>query len=395
MIVFWGAAFSYGIFFNSFIQDFDWSRATISGAYSVMGLMFGLTSIPTARLCDKYGPRIVIGACGVIMGIGYILMSQVHHIWQLYLFFDIFIAIGMGSYISLLPMAVKWFTKRRALMTAALTSGMGLGSVIFPPIVHYLISIYQWRFTYIILAVVIIVVTLIASQFFKADPRKIGLRPYGESPAESKIDVLTGITPKQAVRTRQFWLICALYFTYLFCQTMILVHIYIHAIGLDVPSASAAGVVSAIGIFQIVGMNVIGYTADRYSNKTGFRIAFSFMAISFIWLLLIARDTPTFYVFGAIMGFAGGSMQILFSPIVAEIFGLKSHGVILGSISFFASWGSASGSFIAGYIYDVNHSYNLAFIICCILALLAIVNISLIRPIGGKKDEIPNSKLVP
>jgi MFS family permease len=107
MVVFWGTLFSYGIFFDSLIKDFGWNRATISGAYSVMGLMFGLTSIPTTRLCDRYGPRIVIGACGAIMGIGYILMSQVQSIWQLYLFFDIFIPVGMGSYISLMPLVVK------------------------------------------------------------------------------------------------------------------------------------------------------------------------------------------------------------------------------------------------------------------------------------------------
>jgi MFS family permease len=176
----------------------------------------------------------------------------------------------------------------------------------------------------------------------------------------------------------------ALYFSYLFCQTMVSVHIYVHAKGLNVPSASAASIISVYGIFQIIGMNIIGYTADRFTNKMGFRIAFSLMVVSFVWLLLVARDATTFYIFGAMMGFSARSMQILFSPMVAEIFGLKSHGVILGATSFMASWGAASGSLVAGYIFDVNHSYAPAFMISSILALLAVVNVSLVRPLEGK-----------
>jgi OFA family oxalate/formate antiporter-like MFS transporter len=72
MIVYWGVTYSYGIFFDSLVKEFGWDRALTSGAYSIMGLLFGLTSIPTAKLCDKFGPRIVISSCGVFMGIGYI-----------------------------------------------------------------------------------------------------------------------------------------------------------------------------------------------------------------------------------------------------------------------------------------------------------------------------------
>ncbi len=120
MTIYWGTTLSYGIFFNSLIKEFGWTRAATSGAYSVMALMFGLTGIIIAKLCDKYGPRIVIGTCGVLMGIGYILLSRINVIWQLYLYYGVFIAIGMCSYISLLPMVTRWFTRRRALMIVCL-----------------------------------------------------------------------------------------------------------------------------------------------------------------------------------------------------------------------------------------------------------------------------------
>jgi len=387
MTIYWGTTLSYGIFFDSLIKEFGWTRAATSGAYSVMALMFGLTGIIIAKLCDKYSPRIVIGTCGVLMGIGYILLSRINVIWQLYLYYGVFIAIGMGSYISLLPMVTRWFTRRRALMIGALSSGMGLGSIIFPPIAQRLISIYQWRFSFIIFAIIVITVVLIATQFLKWDPRKIGLKPYGESETENKDYKLTGLSLPQSIRTQQFWLIGGMYFIYVFCQTTVLVHIYVHALGMNVSSASAASIVSIYGVFQILGMNVSGYMADKYGSKTIFLVSFILMTISFIWLLMLARDALTFDVFAAIMGFTGGSIQIVFAPIIAEIFGLKSQGVILGAVSFMASFGAAAGSVIAGLIFDVNHSYTLAFIICAILAASAVVCTSFIRPIARNKVE--------
>jgi len=180
-----------------------------------------------------------------------------------------------------------------------------------------------------------------------------------------------------------------MYFIYVFCQSAILVHIYIHALHLNVPPAGAAVIVSMYGVFQIAGMNVSGYLADRYSNKTVFFLSFILMTVSLIWLLVLARNTLTFYMFAIMMGFASGSIQILFSPIIAEIFGLKSQGVILGSVSFMASFGAASGSVIAGYIFDVSGGYTLAFIICAVLAASAVVDTSLVRPIAqeGKNVE--------
>jgi OFA family oxalate/formate antiporter-like MFS transporter len=385
MMVYWGTTFSYGIFFDSLLKDFGWTRAATSGAYSLMTLVFGFSGMVIAKLSDKYGPRIVIGACGTLMGIGYIFLSRITEIWHLYLGYDIFIAIGMGSYISLLPMVARWFTKRRALMTAALSSGMGLGSILFPPIVEKLISIYQWRTSFLIFAAIVIVTLLIATQFLKWDPRRLGLKPYGESETGNATLKLTGLALPQAVRTRQFWLLGAMYFSYVFCQTTVLVHIFLHALGMNVSPANAAGIVSIFGVLQIIGMYVNGYIADKFRNRAAFLICFVLLTLSFIWLIFVARDVLTFYIFGAILGFAGGGMQILFSPMTAEIFGLKSHGTILGSLSFLASFGSAMGGFLAGYIFDINKSYTLAFIICGSLAFLAIIYTLLVRPITGPK----------
>lgn len=387
MIVIWGSYFTFGVFFESLLKEFDWSRAVTSGAYSAMGLMFGIMGIPVARLSEKYGPRIVIGACGVIIGGGYLLLSHLGSVWELYLFYALPIGVGMGAYIALLPMIVRWFSKRRALMHGVLFSGMGLGSIVFPPLANWLITNYQWRASFIILGGIVMGVTLIAAQFLKKDPGTMGLRPYGEIKTDKKTSVMTAFNLAQAIRTPPFWLVSGMYFTYLFCSVTVSVHIVIDAIGFGISPAGAAGIMSAIGIFQIIGMNAAGLITDKYGYKTACYLCFGLMILSFLWLLTLARNETTFYIFGAIMGFSGGGTQILFSPMVAGIFGLRSHGVILGTSAFLGSIGSALGAFSAGYIFDKNRSYDLAFIICAVLAALAIFYTAFVPQVKSKETE--------
>ena len=129
---------------------------------------------------------------------------------------------------------------------------------------------------------------------------------------------------------------------------------------------------------------MIGMTADKIGNRNGFIISFILMTVAFIAVLSIA-DAWMLYLFVAILGFACGGMQVLFSPIVAELFGLRSHGEILASTGFIGGMGSALGAAMAGYIFDITGSYSLAFTICVVLSAMAIVSAWLLRPLFRSK----------
>ena len=98
-------------------------------------------------------------------------------------------------------------------------------------------------------------------------------------------------------------------------------------------------------------------------------------------MVILTEEVWVLYLFVGVLGFACGGMQVLFSPIVAELFGLKSHGVILATAGFIGGVGSAIGAAMAGYIFDVTSSYSLAFIICAILAVVAFILALLLRPL--------------
>ena len=74
MVLTWGTMYSFGVFFKPLIAEFGWTRAETSGAYSLYYLLHGLFYIFTGRVNDRFGPRIIVTACGLVLGLGYLLM---------------------------------------------------------------------------------------------------------------------------------------------------------------------------------------------------------------------------------------------------------------------------------------------------------------------------------
>jgi len=378
MMVIWGTFNSFGVFFDPFIKEFGWTRAITSGASALNTILFGILCIFSAGLSQRLGPRWVMTICGIILGLGYFLMAQLTRTWELYLYFGVFVAIGMSPYIPLLSLVPQWFTTHRGGMNAIVLSGMGLGIMIVPPIASYLISVWHWRNAYLLIAIMTLTVMVVASQFLKppSDPL-LGHKNSGLTlPSADQRD--EGLTLRQAIRTRQFVLLCLLYFSFLFCLVSITVHLVIHAIGQHIPANRAALALAIIGGTCVVGMNVMGNIADRFSNKLGLGISYTFMGLSLVWLIP-SHSEWSFYLFSVAFGFAYGGMQVLFSPLVAELFGTRSHGVILAMGALVGSIGAAIGPVVAGYIFDALGSYTVAFVICAVLAFIGLVSTFLLQ----------------
>jgi MFS family permease len=263
-------------------------------------------------------------------------------------------------------------------MNAIVLSGMGLGIMIIPPIASYFISMWQWRNSYRVMAIITLIVMVAASQFLKNPPHQ-PLRDNNSGPNPPLAGLrIEGLTLRQAIRTRQFALLCLLYFSFLFCLVSITVHLVIHAIGLDIPATRAALTLSLIGGACIVGMNAMGNIADRFSNKIALGISYSLMGLSLVWLIP-SHSEWSFYLFSIAFGLAYGGMQVLFSPLVAELFGTRSHGVILATGALVGTIGAAIGPVVAGYIFDAFGSYTIAFIICAMLAFTGLASTFLLQ----------------
>jgi MFS family permease len=167
MAVMYGAYNSFGIFFKPVLTDFNWTRAVTSGGLSLSWIVHGLLGIIMGRLTDRFGPRVVLTICGFLLGLGYLLMSQIGTVWQLYLFYGVIIGAGMGgSWVPIVSTVARWFVKRRNLMTGIVLSGVSIGTLIGAPVASRLISAYDWRMSYVIVGGIVLVVAVLALPSF-------------------------------------------------------------------------------------------------------------------------------------------------------------------------------------------------------------------------------------
>ncbi|MFC1846278.1 MFS transporter [Chloroflexota bacterium] len=384
MMVVLGLHSSFGIFIKPVLIDFQWTRAVISGAFSLSQIAHGLFGIAMGGLSDKYGPRVAMTICGLLSGIGYLLMSQVESIWQLYLFYGVIIGAGSSVFVPLLSTVARWFVKRRSMMTGIVFAGIGVGMLVLPVIIDRLISTYDWRITFAILGITIMVVVIITAQFLKRDPGQAGYTAYSEdNTVQRNMKLETkSFSLRDAVHTRQFWMLFTILVCYGYCFFSIQVHIVPYVTDLGISTSSAAAILATVGGATIIGQTVLGSTGDKIGNRQAFLIGIVLIVLTGLGLM-VTGELWAFFCIAAILGIAFGDCGTQESPLVAWLFGLASHGVIFGFMGFGFTVGAAIGPLLTAHIFDVTGSYWLAFLICTALALIAtILTIFLSSPIS-------------
>ena len=380
----WGINNSFGVFFNPLLTEFGWLRATISGAVSMNLLLHGLVSIFMGGLNDRFGPRLIMTGCGLFLGLGYLLMMGLHTVWQLYLFFGLIAGVGLsGTDVIMLSTIARWFKKKRGTMSGLIKVGTGVGMGVMPVFITWLISTYGWRNAFAVLGILILVIVISLAQFLVRDPAKKCQLPDNEPDANAaRMDsVEHGLTFQETVHTRQFWTVCAVFFMFLVCAGTILLHIVQHAIDLGISAPSASSVLATIGGVSIAGRFLMGSAGDRIGSRMALFICLFFLLAGLLWLQL-AKILWMFYVFAALYGFAHGGFFAIGSPLVADLFGTRSHGLIFGVAIFSSTIGGAIGPTLAGHIFDVTKSYQIVFFILAALSLIGLILTASLKPIN-------------
>jgi len=387
LLVEWGCQYSYGVFFTELCADLNWTRAIVSGAYSLGFFWHGIIYFVAGSLNDRYGPRLTLMISAVIMGLGYALMSIINAPWQLYIFYAVVIGTGLGfCYVPVTSTVPRWFVKRRGTALGLAAAGIGIGTLVLAPLAQFLITKFDWRTSYLILAGLVVVIVPPVSRLMRLDPSEKGLLPYGgegiateskqhDNSPSSAVD----FSLKQATRTRQFWLLAVMYASYPFAAQMVMVHLKAYAVDFDIAEMTAATALGLTGVGSIAGRIAMGNLSDRIGRKACFFIAFLSMAVMMLWLIK-ARQPWQFYLFSVLFGFGHGSCVPLFPAVVGDWFGTKFHGSIFGMLGIALGIGGAIGPLLAGYVYDIRGSYNIAIIIGAVVLFIAMACSFVIKP---------------
>ncbi len=371
-----GAMFTFGVFFKEFQTEFGWSRGLISGASSLAFFVMGMGAIFFGTLNDKFGPRIILTVSGILLGIGYLLMSFIQAPWHLYILYGVFVGIGFSTHdVITLSTLARWFTRLRGRMTGLTKVGTGVGQFVAPILITTLIASFGWRNAYLMIGGFSLITLTLLAQLMKLDPQSIGLLPDGvidngdSNTSSTKLDSLPF---REAFRSLPFWIICFAEFSIFFCLFTIIVHIIPHAQDQGLKPTLAAAILSTVGSVSIIGRIVTGSLIDRIGGKRSLIVSFIILIGSLIWLQF-AIETWMLFTFAIVYGFAHGGFFTVISPLIAELFGTDSLGKLFGIVLFVGTLGGTIGPTISGYIFDVTGSYQSSFAVLTGFAILGLV----------------------
>jgi MFS family permease len=374
-----GTQVTYGVFFNSILTEFQWSRAFIAGASSFAFFLMGLFGVLVGRLNDRYGPKLLMRISALFLGTGLMLMAHVSSPWQLYLYYGVLYGIGLSAIdVLALTTTARWFTRRRGMMTGIVKVGTGAGQFTIPLAASLLIVAYGWRQAYLVIGAAAMILLLFSAHWLKPAPDHLAARARTASAPSP--DSQHGLKAGQAIRTPQLWTLCILNFFLIFSLSVIIVHIVPHARDIGLSPTRAAGVLSAIGAVSMVGRFITGMAIDRIGSKAIMVICFFVLIAGLIWLQT-ASSLWMLYLFACVYGLAHGGFFTSISPITAEVFGIAAHGTIFGIIVCFGTTGGAIGPILAGQLFDSLGNYSTAFWIITAFGVIGLGLILSLKPV--------------
>ncbi|MCG8618205.1 MAG: MFS transporter [Desulfobacterales bacterium] len=361
-----GIIYSFSVYFVPLQSEFSWDRSATSGAFSLYLLLVGFFSIACGRAVDRFGPRRVLIPMAVITGASLVLTSQVKVIWQFYVTYSVLLAAGTGAiYIICMSLASRWFSRRRATAMGILGAGGSLGTVIMAPFSAWLIQSFQWRTAFMTTGILAWCLMIPAVLLLKGSPSEVGTGPDGDP--EPNVDASCNspasvdFSISDAMRTGKFWCMFLLWFWFSFCLYMVMTHIVPNAQDLGLTPVQAAGVMSIMTGMSVASRLAGGVIADRMDKAVLLGALFSVMALAMVGLSL-ARVPWMLYAFAVIYGISYGGTDTSIVAIVTDVFGTAKVGTMMGILMISWGMGSASGPYLAGWIFDLTGEYTWAFV---------------------------------
>ncbi len=279
----YGTQYSFGVLFPSLIEEFRWNRQSLAGAFSLYAFIYSTLGVFLGRWTDRSGPRIVLVFGSICLGLGIGLISQVKVPWHLYVVYGLLASWGMSAtYITANPTVVKWFVEKRGLALGLAQSGLGIGIIVIPPLTGWMISAFGWRQACIILGGAVGIVLFSTAFLLVGHPEKMGLLPDGREGNNPPGKLLGSFQPDvthpkiyqevswsaaEAIHTKSFWVLTALFFcTWLFVF-LPLVHLVIFAMDIGLSKEAALMALGVLGGFSTLGRLVMGVISDRIGRK--------------------------------------------------------------------------------------------------------------------------------
>ncbi|SFN39900.1 MFS transporter [Variovorax sp. OV329] len=347
-----GVVFSLAVFLDPMGADTGWTRTGISSAMTLAFVSMGFAGFGWGALSDRYGPRPVVLAGIVLLGLASVLSSRAQSLLGFQLCFGVLTGIAAGAFFApIMAATAASFEKHRGLAVSLVSAGMGVAPMTIAPFAAWLVSQHGWRSAQLTIGIAAWVVLLPAVWFVrvsKFDPGAQG------GPAGAAAGAMTA---GQALKSRAFIVLGLAFFACCAAHSGPIFHTVSYAIGCGLPVVTAVTIYSMEGLAGLGGRLLFGVAADRLGAKrvliAGLLIQ-AFAAASY----LLVRQLEGFYAVAVVFGAAYGGVMPLYAALAREAFGPRILGTVLGAATMLSGTGMALGPLAGGWLYDRFGSYT-------------------------------------
>ncbi|MBV9250204.1 MAG: MFS transporter [Acetobacteraceae bacterium] len=367
---------------------FGWSNATISGAISLNILLFGLVGPFATALIQTLGMRITVLGSMVLLVIGSGTSAFVREPWQLYLTWGLLVGLGSGAGMVGLAATVanRWFMQRRGLVVGLLTASNASGQLIFLPLLASLAERVGWQTVPWAVALVITCLIPIVLFLLPETPGAIGIGPYG---AEAETPTLPSSANPfrvalqglgRGLRSMDFWLLTLSFAICGFSTNgLVATHLIAYCMDHGIPEVSAAGLLAAMGVFDLIGTTSSGWLADRFNPRLLLFWYYALRGLSLLALPFTDFDVVSLSVFAVFYGLDWVATVPPTVMLTNQVFGRRDGPVIVAWIVAAHQVGGAVAAIGAGAARNATGSYLLAFLasgVACFLAAAMVLRIA-------------------
>jgi MFS family permease len=361
-----GAMFSLAVFLAPISADTGWSRGGVAFAMTLNFLAMGVCAFGWGALSDRVGPRAVLMAGSLLLGIGLALASRATSLLEFQIVYGVLVGAAGGSFMApMIATVSQWFDRHRGIAVSLVTTGVGVAPMTVSPFAAWLVEHQGWRGAELTIAIVAMLVLLPAALLVRKPP---AMAPApGEAPPAD-----LGLATKRALRSPQF---AVLAFTFLLCcaaHSGPIFHTVSYAIGCGLPTMAAVTIYSVEGAAGLGGRILLGLAADRFGAKRVIVAGLLVQALAAGAYAAVSR-AGEFYAVALVFGLAYGGVMPLYAVLARAYFPPQIMGAVLGAMTWASSLGMALGPAVGGWIYDTYHTYAWLYIASLAVGLGAVL----------------------
>jgi len=317
----------------------------------------GVAAFGWGALTDRYGPRVVVLAGGLLLGLGLALASQASSLLEFQIVYGVMVGAAAGAvFVPMMATVTGWFDKHRAIAVSLVSAGMGVAPMTVSPFAGWLVSNYDWRTSQLAIAVLAWVVLVPTALLVRRPPPET---TAAASPAAAAAAGIAdpGMTVGQALRSPQFIVLALTYFFCCAAHSGPIIHTVSYAVACGLTLMAATMVYSIEGAAGLAGRLLFGLAGDRFGAKPVLMAGLMVQALG-IGAYYFVRELGEFYSVAVIVGMAYGGVMPLYAVIAREYFPMRIMGSVIGASSMVASVGMALGPSLGGWMFDTFGSYG-------------------------------------